>query len=45
MARRRLLKLDRWSVLLNPPSDEDALIRHYTTSGDDLDQALRKRED
>ena len=43
MARRRLLKPDRWSVLLNPPSDEDSLIRHYTLSGDDLDQALRKR--
>jgi len=43
MARRRLLKPDRWSVLLNPPSDEDSLIRHYTLSGDDIDQALRKR--
>ena len=35
---------DRWSVLLlNPPTDEDSLIRNYTMSGDDLDRALRKR--
>ncbi len=43
MARRRLLQPDRWSVLLNPPADEDSLIRNYTMSGDDLDRALRKR--
>jgi TnpA family transposase len=43
MARRRLLQPDRWSVLLNPPIDEDSLIRNYTMSGDDLDRALRKR--
>ena len=43
MARRRLLQPDRWSVLLNPPTDEDSLIRNYTMSGDDLDRALRKR--
>ena len=43
MARRRLLQPDRWSVLLNPPTDEDSLVRNYTMSGDDLDRALRKR--
>jgi TnpA family transposase len=43
MARRRLLQPDRWSVLLNPHTDEDSLIRNYTMSGDDLDRALRKR--
>jgi hypothetical protein len=43
MVRRRLLQPDRWSVLLNPPTDEDSLIRNYTMSGDDLDRALRKR--
>jgi len=43
MARRRLLQPDRWSVLLNPPADEDSLVRNYTMSGDDLDRALRKR--
>lgn len=34
MARRRLLQPDRWSVLLNPPIDEDSLIRNYTMSGE-----------
>jgi TnpA family transposase len=43
MPRRRLLQPDRWSVLLNPPTDEDSLIRNYTMSGDDLDRAFRKR--
>jgi TnpA family transposase len=43
MARRRLLRPDRWPVLLNLPTDEDSLIRNYTMSGDDLDRALRKR--
>jgi len=43
MARRRLLQPDRGSVLLNPPTDEDSLIRNYTMGGDDLDRALRKR--
>jgi TnpA family transposase len=43
MARRRLLQPDRWSVLLNPPTDEDSLVRNYTMGGDDLDRALRRR--
>jgi len=37
MAQRPLLKADRWAKLLDPPSDEETLIRHYTLGQADLD--------
>src|SRR6516225_6450748 len=37
MAQRPLLKADRWAKLLDAPSDEETLIRHYTLGQADLD--------
>jgi TnpA family transposase len=43
MHYRPLLKSSQWADLIGIPSDEQALIRHYTLSGEDVDRALAKR--
>lgn len=45
MARRRLLSDDAWAQLLAPPTDERAIVRHYTLSPEDLALIAEKRTD
>ena len=43
MAYRPLLSTDQWTSLLVAPTDERALIRYASLSGEDLDLILSKR--
>ncbi|MHC1550904.1 DUF4158 domain-containing protein [Phyllobacterium sp. K27] len=43
MRYRPLLKTSQWSDLVDIPSDEEGLIRHFTLSGEDMDRVLVRR--
>src|SRR5277367_7183006 len=43
LSRRPLLKADRWSALVDMPTDEESLIRHCTLGRAEIDLIQAKR--